>query len=438
MSSLLAVTSANRPYKPYGAAEDALYCRNNELLLSGPAGTGKSRGLLEKLHYCAEKYPEMRGLILRKTRASLTDSGLVTFEDKVLPEGHPALGRIKRENRHSYNYPNGSELVVGGLDKATRVMSTEYDMIYVQEAIELTEDDWENLTTRLRNGRIPYQQIIADTNPDKPIHWLKRRADSGRVHMMDSRHEDNPTLFNTGTQQWTAAGVVYIDRLDNLTGARYYRLRKGMWVSAEGLVYEGWDTAIHLIDRFEIPAEWKRYLAIDFGYTNPFVCQWWAVDPDGRLYMYREIYKTQTLVQDHAVQIEKFCKDEPRIIDITCDHDAEDRATLERHTGRGTTLAHKDVSPGIQAVQQRLKKAGDGKPRIFLLRDSVVERDPSLIEKKKPCCTAEEFDGYIWEKEKDGKTNKEEPVKVDDHGMDTLRYMVAKFDSVYRPKWEVG
>jgi phage terminase large subunit len=115
----------------------------------------------------------MRALIVRKTRTSLTESALVTFEDKVLPEHSRLTEGAQRRLRQSYSYPNGSNIVVGGLDDSQRVMSTEYDMIYVMEAIEATENDWENLTTRLRNGVMPYQQIIADTNPDAPTHWLK-------------------------------------------------------------------------------------------------------------------------------------------------------------------------------------------------------------------------------------------------------------------------
>jgi predicted O-methyltransferase YrrM len=56
-------------------------------------------------------------------------------------------------------------IVVVGLDKAQKVMSSEYDVIFVQEAIELTVDDWEALTTRLRNGKISFQQLLADCNP---------------------------------------------------------------------------------------------------------------------------------------------------------------------------------------------------------------------------------------------------------------------------------
>ena len=47
---------------------------------------------------------------------------------------------------------------------------------------------------------------------------------------------------------------------------------------------------------------------------------------------------------------------------------------------------------------------------------------------KKPTCTEDELPGYSWKKYDDGKPNKEEPVKVNDHGCDTTRYIVAKID----------
>src|SRR5207244_1332949 len=141
-------------------------------------------------------------------------------------------------------------------DETTRVMSTEYDLIYVQEAREAGEHEWEALTTRLRNGVMPYQQIIGDTNPDAPTHWIMQRANAKRLRLVPSRHEDNPTVTTE-----------YIATLDALTGVRYQRLRLGRWVAAEGLVYDGWDRAVHVVDPFEIPSAWSRYLSIDFGYT---------------------------------------------------------------------------------------------------------------------------------------------------------------------------
>jgi PBSX family phage terminase large subunit len=387
------------------------------VLLAGPAGTGKSRACLEKLHVMALRYPGMRGLIVRKTRESLSESGLFTFEQHVVGPEDPLVSGIQRRVRQVYQYPNGSEIVVGGMDKASKIMSTEFDLVFVQEAVELLEDDWESLTTRLRNGRTPYQQLMADSNPDAPTHWLKRRCDTGATLMLESRHEDNPLLYDGTT--WTPAGRRYIARLDALTGVRKERLRFGRWIVADGAVYE-FDRAVHLIDRFPIPTDWRRIRAVDFGFTNPFVCQWWAIDPDGRMYLYREWYMTQRTVRAHAERINTFAEGYEATV---ADHDAEDRATLAE-CRIATTAARKDISTGIQAVQERLKVVGDGKPRLFIMRDSLLERDDNLYDGKRPWCTEQEFDGYVWPKGQDGKAVKEQPVKADDHGMDALRYAV--------------
>jgi phage terminase large subunit len=112
---------------------------------------------------------------------------------------------------------------------------------------------------------------------------------------------------------------------------------------------------------------------------------------------------------------------------VICDHDAEDRATLERHLGVRTLAAHKAVSPGIQAVASRLKVAGDGRPRLFLLRDALDERDPLLVEAKRPTCTDEEVESYVWNVA-GGRKKGEEPLKENDHGCDCTRYLVAYRD----------
>jgi PBSX family phage terminase large subunit len=392
--------------------------------MSGPAGTGKSRACLEKLHMLAELVPGCRLLILRRTRASLTETALVTYEQHVVPEGHPCLNGPQREGRSIYRYPNGSTIAVGGLDKPGKVMSSEWDAVYIQEAIELTEDGWEAVTTRLRNGKLPYQQLLADTNPDSPRHWLKKRCDAGKTRILESRHEDNPVLWDG--QHWTPRGQTYLARLDALTGPRKLRLRHGRWVQAEGVVYEGWDPSVHLIDRFEVHSDWPRIWSIDFGFVNPFVCQFWAVDPDGGLVRYRELYHTRRLVEDHARRLLEIAAGEPLPVAIVCDHDAEDRATLERHLGLPTLAANKERSPGFQAVAARLART-NGRPRLLLMRDSLDERDRLLDEAKKPCCTEEEFDGYVWDT-RGNRARGEEPVKADDHGLDALRYLVWTLD----------
>jgi phage terminase large subunit len=221
-------------------------------------------------------------------------------------------------------------------------------------------------------------------------------------------------------------------------------------------VYEGFDRAVHLIEPFPIPPSWRRVRAVDFGYTNAFVCQWWAFDEDGRMYLYREIYHTKRTVRVHSEQIKKlerwyrvgpdreWLKDHrgefvadpgrERISATITDHDAEDRATLEEN-GIPTYAAIKDFSPGQQAVEERLKVCGDGRPRLFIFRDAPVERDEELAEAKRPTNTAEEFECYVWAKDIDGRPTRERPVKEHDHGMDAMRYVIMSED---KPHGTVG
>ncbi|MCF3101435.1 terminase [Streptomyces roseoverticillatus] len=429
-------------YEPRGAARELFKTRASEVAMAGPAGTGKSLACLYRVHFAALNNPGIRCLVVRKTAVSLGSTTLVTFEKKVAAQALASgivrwYGGSPREAA-CYRYDNGSVIVVGGMDKPEKVLSAEYDLVFVDEATELAETDWETIGTRLRNGKLSWQQQIAACNPSHPTHWIKQRSDRGGMRMLHSRHHDNPAYVRAdGTL--TEQGKDYMGKLDALTGVRRLRYRDGIWAAAEGVIYENWDEALHVVDRFEIPPTWTRWLVVDFGFTNPFCAQWWAEDRDGRLYMYREIYRTRRLVEDHARHILKLVTDEhgewtePRPRAVICDHDAEDRATLEKHLGMSTAPAKKTVSDGIQAVQSRLKVQEDGRARLVLLRGALVERDPELDAAKKPACTEEEITGYVWAI-KPGGDLKEEPVKENDHGMDALRYMVAERDLSGRPR----
>lgn len=454
-------------YEPHGAAADLFRTRDSETVIAGPAGTGKSLAALFRVHLAALNNPNIRCLIVRKTAVSLGSTTLVTFEKKVA--AHALASRIvnwfggSAREPACYRYQNGAVIVVGGMDKPEKIMSAEYDLVFADEATELTETDWEYIGTRLRNGALSWQQQIAACNPGHPTHWIKQRCDKGTATMLKSRHRDNPVYYRRdGTL--TPEGHAYIDgKLGKLSGVRKLRLRDGVWAAAEGLIYETWDDTVHLVDPQKIPDTWTRWWGVDFGFTNPFTCQFWAEDPDGRLWLYREIYRTKTLVEDHAKTIlrqvrwcSKCCHSrkaghdchtcdrcelvwkEPKPRAIICDHDAEDRATLEKHLGLSTVAAHKSVSDGIQAVQARLKPAGDGRPRLFIMRGALVERDSELAEAKKPCSAEEEITGYVWDRgsaqaQASDKPPKEFPLKINDHGMDTLRYVVAERDLGGRP-----
>ncbi len=170
-------------------------------------------------------------------------------------------------------------------------------------------------------------------------------------------------------------------------------------------------------------SEWRKFLAVDFGFTNPMVVQWWAVDSDDCMYMYRELYQTKLLVEDAAAIIKRY----PDFWDleaIVCDWDAEGRATLEKHLGDFvTTAAIKDVLTGIEQMQIRLQGYENKRnAQMVFMRDSLIEVDPELLESGKPVKTVDEIPAYVWMPGVDGRARKEKPLGVDDHGCDTGRY----------------
>lgn len=437
------MTTTKMRFEPRGAVKDLFQYRGREVLMSGAAGTGKSVGGLMKVHIACMSKEKVRALIVRKTHASLTSSTLVTFKEKVaadaLAKGMVHFYGGSASEPPAFRYNNGSTILVSGLDKNTRILSTEFDLIFVDEAIEVTDEDLDTLITRLRNGKLSYQQLIMATNPGAPTHHLKRRADDGRCKMLYSKHEDNPR-FHDGND-WTQEGQDYLAGLDSLKGPRYQRMRWGKWVAAEGQIYEDFDPSIHVIDRFKVPDDWPLYITVDFGYTNPFVAQWWRVDGDGRLYLTREIYHSKTLVEEHARrilnQMAKY-KREPKPT-IIADHDADGRATLVKYLGMPVHKAKKDVERGLQATQKRFEVQPDGKPRIFFFRDAVTHEDKALREAGKPTCTIDEIPDYIWDiTGSASKAPKEAPLKVNDHGCDAMRYMVARLDLVGRVRRRPG
>lgn len=399
------------------------------LLLTGSAGGGKSRLAAEKVHAYLKKYPGATGAMLRKNRTAMTNS-TVLFMERTIIGNDPNV--LHLSSKHRFEYRNGSILAYGGMaddEQREQIRSIGaaggLDIAWMEEANAFTEDDYNELRGRIRGMAAPWRQLILTTNPDSPMHWVKRRLmDGGEAAVYYSKAADNP---NNPAE--------YLDTLASMTGVLEQRLNRGLWVQAEGAVYENFDSSIHVIDPFPIPADWRRIRVIDFGYTNPFVCQWWAFDNDGRMYLYREIYMSQRTVSTHAKQIKALSvmtnakgEEVPEPIEVTvCDHDAEDRATLSAE-GIPNMPALKDVSPGIQRVAQRLNTAHDGRPRLAVFKNALVEVDRGLEARRKPISTVQEFPGYVWPKDDGGRAIKEAPVKLDDHGMDTLRYAVMYAD----------
>lgn len=402
------------------------------MLLTGSAGGGKTRLAAEKIHAYCLKYPGTVGIVGRKDKTTARRSVVQVLLYRVMSN---TKWGIYNKTEGVFQYFNGSRLWVVGMrneEQREQLRSIDQDgavdIAWMEEANKFSEIDHNEILARMRGKSASWSQIIYSTNPDSPTHWIYRRLiQGGQASVHYSHAKDNP---NNPPE--------YLQILDSLTGVQKLRLADGKWVQAEGAIYENYDPSIHLIDEADLPEIRRWVVGIDFGYTNPFVASLWGLDADDRLYLVKQIYKTKTLVEDHAPKIAEMIGD-LRIEAFICDHDAEDRATLERHLGIATTTAYKSVSPGIQAVSNRLKVQKDGKPRLFIVRSAVANPDPYLEEGKKPTSTEDEFPGYSWATTPEGKPIREEPNKVNDHGMDEMRYIVAYVDNIqFGEAWSFG
>ena len=307
------------------------------------------------------------------------------------------------------------------------------------EATDLQLVDWETLGGRLRSGVVPWQQLCGDCNPTTPTHWLYQRSESGGLKMYTSTHQDNPRFYDRKKGQWTPDGEQYISRLKLMTGARRKRFLEGIWAAAEGLVYDGFDPAIHVHPAgWTAPKDWRRVWGIDWGFVQPLCVQVWAIDGEKRLHLCRELYRTRTRVEAVAKECAAWVEsgDEPHPEVILADHDPECIETFRKYgrykqkDGRERELPVKpadkrDRDKGIQLVQGLFDKQGDGKPAIHFAQNTLTHRpDDELRSGGKPTDTRGELVGYVWKVPKPEQA-KDEPIEFNDHAMDCMRYVAV-------------
>lgn len=368
-------------------------------------------------------------MVLRKTRESLNNSIILFFARQLL--------KGRRDIRHFPSYSRfeflstGSILAYGGMkdeSQRERIRSVgqdgALDMVWMEEAIQFVEDDFNEVLARMRGKSANYRQIILSTNPGPPAHWIyKRLIQGGEAAVYYSGAHDNP--HNPPD---------YLDSLERLTGVLRDRLRDGKWVQAEGAVYDEFNVDIHVQD---VHPEIRYFVAgVDWGYTNPGVMQVWGVDGDGRLYLVYEVYMTGKLVaspkpNEKGWWVEKAEEIHRRFEVQWMDCDPSEPAYIEtlRKAGLPARPANNELRLGIDRVKARLRVQEDGHPRLMIMRGALVEPDPVLEKAKLPTCTLEEFPAYAYPKGTDGKPVKEEPLDLNNHGLDVTRYVVNHLDA---------
>lgn len=420
------------PFITHGWQQKAWRDKSFVKLLTGSAGGGKSRVAAEQIHALCQKYPGVTVLMLRKTRESTTNSIVAFMKQTVIGA---QLGKTVKHvvGESMFKYNNGSMLIYGGMkndEQRERIRSIGgtggVDFIWLEEATQFSEDDFNELLARMRGNVAGWRQILLTTNPDSPTHWIYRRliqGGEGSVHY--SRAADNPSN-----------PAQYLEILEKLTGVSYERLVLGLWKNAEGAVYGEFDPAIHMLDRMPPLEMFQRYaVSVDWGYTNPGVMQVWGADYDNRMLLVEEIYRTGQVVSgsngldgwwiQQAKDLQAKYNPETFIADPSAP------AYIQTFNNSGLTCipADNDIRSGIDSVKQRLRVAPDGRPRIFFYKSALTEEDPVRVENKQPTCCLDEIVGYSYPKPKQNQPIKEVPVKKDDHAMDTMRYASKYFDA---------
>jgi hypothetical protein len=274
----------------------------------------------------ALQYKGSRQIIFRRTFPDLQRSIVM----RTLQAYPKELGKYN-QSKHEWTFINGSVVELAYWDNDANYANyqgAEYDVIRWEELTQFEERWYVYMLSRLRSGGNSYPKSVkSTTNPGGVGHsWVKRRfIDIGapeQVHMMPVT-DDNGNHLSYPPQHPRAGELAYnrviffpanvydnqalitndpnyLMRLMALPDNERKQLLDGDWDTFAGQYFSEFSRAIHVIEPFAIPHDWKRYRAMDEGYNDPYVCLWIAMDREGNAYLYREFVKSKLLSHEQA------------------------------------------------------------------------------------------------------------------------------------------
>lgn len=287
-----------------------------EVLYGGAAGGGKSDAIIAEALRQVDN-PNYRAIIFRKTYPQCRE--LILKSLRIYSRAFPKAKYNGSE--HYWQFPSGAKIYFGSMPNSTSYLNYQglsYSYIAFDELTHFTKEEYEYMISRNRaDGEGLRVYIRATANPGGIGHgWVKERFitasapgvpyevkaevtgnDGKKTSVTRSRVFIPSSVFDNRKLLDNDPG--YLANLALLPDAQKKALLYGDWNSYEGQVFtewrdnpEGYESGkyTHVIAPFEIPKTWKRYRTFDFGYAKPYAVQWWAVDYDGRAYLYRQLY----------------------------------------------------------------------------------------------------------------------------------------------------
>jgi phage terminase large subunit len=381
-------------------------------------GFGKTAaGVCELIKQCVNSPAGVRFALAAPTYRMLTNATLAEFF-KFCP----------RELIESYNKSdmiidlvNGVEIVCVAGDRddtIDRIRGITIGGFYGDEISRSSEYMHEVLVGRLRDGRGPMKGWYTTT--PKGFNWLHRIFVEKRLKNGEPLSDpEDYEIFTGSTFDNPHTPDAYKQSVKNAyVGVFAKQELYGEFVGYEGLVYPGFHRDMHVIDTTNMPmkAVWG---GVDFGFSNPSVILQVGEDYDGRLYIMKEFYESRItdsqlagIAKSEFTNVEEYVADSenPSGIREFSNLGLNCRGIAKRQGERGENF----VSWGIKKVAQRLEPQADGKPRLYVDRKCVN--------------TITEFENYRYPEEKDEKPSQEAPIKIFDHALDALRYLVCHVD----------
>lgn len=248
-------------------------------------------------------------------------------------------------------------------------------------------------------------------NPDGVYHWFKTgwidKAAEKNMLYLHFTMEDNLSLTEKVRQRYASL----------YTGVFYQRYILGMWVVAEGIIYDMFSEKKHVIESIPALEYAKYYVSIDYGTQNATVFLLWQSGTDGEWYCIDEYYysgrdeTSQKTDGEYADDLEAFIGGR-QIEQIIIDPSAASFIALLRKRGHRIKKARNDVLDGIRFTGTLLNLG-----KIYFLRRCQN--------------TIKEFSSYIWDA-KACERGEDKPVKQHDHAMDAVRYFC--YTVIHNPK----
>ncbi len=281
--------------------------RVNSILFGGAAGPGKSCAMLMDAIDTAFNYPGIKIGCFRRTHPELQESFIAELQKRQF--ARPLGCRWNATERTLY-FQNGALIRFTYAENevdASRIQGGEYQMICIDESTLMPGKVIGLLEERMRSSDrgVPVFGLRCASNPGGVSHsyHLNRFIKPTRYgrEIFEDVNEERGITRRTAFIPGNAEDNPYLDAgyhlvLDSIPDEqRRKAMRDGDWSAMQGSYFQQWSQFRHVIpteDEFELPKEWRRYCGIDYGTVAPWAVCWAAVDENGRLWVYREIYAT--------------------------------------------------------------------------------------------------------------------------------------------------